>query len=121
VDVDEGKLGDDFTGRTWGVTVSTAATEIACKEKAKEDKRQQQDKADDELVWSQCKEPKLKSKITGLSRTRLDSSIARLLTAGRLTVVEKQYEGGKGAKLKGTGYQAVADHADHADHAAKAA
>jgi hypothetical protein len=120
VDVDEGQLANDFTGRTWLVTVSTAAGEINRKEQERQEEKQRRDQNDDALVWSQCKEPKLKSQITGLSRPRLDNAIARLLIVGRLKVVEVQYEGGKGAKPTGTGYQAV-DHADHADHAAKAA
>ncbi len=125
VDVDEGQLQEDFSGRTWQVKVATAPTAIAWKEQAKADKKRQEDADDDAKVLNATTEGRLKSKIkelTSLSDARVNKAIERLVSAGRLRQVDVKYKGGKGAEPTGTGYQAVqADHADHADHAAEAA
>jgi hypothetical protein len=125
VDVDEGHLGDDFSGRKWEVKVVQASVQIGLQQQTRQEEKQRKEEADDALVWNATTEGKLKSQIkdaTGLSDGRVKKAIARLVSAGRLTQVEVHYEGGKGAKPTGTGYQAVqADHTDHADHTPEAA
>jgi hypothetical protein len=121
VEVDEGRLGDDFEGRKWGVTVKAAGehrdAERQEKENARKAKKERQDAADEAAVLSALDglDPnreghgynRVRTKAR-LSKERMERAVLRLVERGVVKEPKVSVEVGKGAKPKVKGLQRVA-------------
>lgn len=118
VNVDEGVLNDDFTGRRWGVTVMTAgeaqAETIDRKEQAKEEKARQAQARDEAAVLlaidaevskhGAATKSSIKNR-TALSFDKVGVALNRLADALRVEEVEFTKTVGSGVKRTETGFR----------------
>ncbi len=111
VDVDEGQLADDFSGRQWAVTVTTAGnarqSEAAGNEQAKQSRREAAEQADARQVLHalEVKDPNNRGvtftalrDAAGLSGPRFGRAITLLATAGDIAETAGNATIGNGGK-----------------------
>jgi hypothetical protein len=109
IDIDEGRIGEDFSGRTWNVIVATAAevseTKRNQKEAASDDKQSQDEKslldALDRLApnvgpagYQRVRE------LAGLTKARMSSAFERLIARQIVIRTTARVEQGNGAMKK---------------------
>jgi hypothetical protein len=116
VDVYEGVLQADFTGRKWDVKVLTGAQEKERKENQKLEARVQQNQTDEAEVLKVVEDldparggigrERVRA-LVPLSERRFDKAVARLIHKGALEHVEVLTVIGNGAKRKATGLRRI--------------
>jgi hypothetical protein len=114
VDIDEGQLGVDFSGRKWEVTVSTGIEakrqEKDAKAAEKADRDRERDAADDQAVMTAVDGGKGEPvsytharRLARLNNDRMTLAVDRLKRLGLLAEADSVYESGNGAKKKARG------------------
>jgi hypothetical protein len=120
LDIDEGTLADDFTGRTWSAAVSSAqeyrAMRQSKKEQEQQEKKAQQDQQDDLAVMSAVDrlaardEPASYTRVrdlSGLSSRRMKRAVERLVSQGTAQAVPVVVTSGKGRQQTCKGLRRV--------------
>jgi hypothetical protein len=122
LDINEGVIGEDFSGRTWAVDVQTAgeerATVKAGKEQERKSKSLEQDEADDRAFMAALDRLDPKREAVALKPIRVEARLSepragrardRLKRAGLIEEIAVQVIAGNGAKRPGTGFRRKAD------------
>lgn len=116
LDIDEGTIGEDFTGRTWAVTLTTAAeareATRAVREQANKEGQARRDHEDEQALLAALDEldpdghgavANRVRVLSGLSRDRFQRTADRLRTAGVVEAVEVAAGVGNGARRASQG------------------
>jgi AAA domain len=109
LDIDEGTLGDDFSGRKWEVTVNNVVEVKEAKQIAREQKKTEQDQKDELAVagvidrmlhaGEQATTTRIRNG-SGIGRPRTDRALERLRVSGLFKPSRDSAVGGYGAQQK---------------------
>ena len=126
VDIDEGRLADDFSGRHWQVAIRTAANERQEREKQKErrqaEKKESQVEADVRTVTANLeRRPDGESKslladMSGLSKPRVAFALEQMIKNGTVENTTISKGGGRAGDRGYPGFRLVPDLQPVADH-----
>jgi len=107
VDVDEGVLGDDFTGRKWQITVMTANQAKEVRETEKQEKKKEEDEKARSYLLEQLDvctlDLRVKTKfrsMLGWNAEKFDRIVAQLIQDKKVEWIETMVTAGNGATRK---------------------